>query len=227
MRFIREGGMDLLGLLLFSTVGVAAPAAACPAPPPVYVAVLLDDAAVETRTDFSLAQIEAMRQQTGGTERHPTLGFYGHRFGYTVKVALEPATDNSPCAKSVMVSVHMVLSQRIIEIGRELANNPCLFAIAAAHYQLHATVDDGVFNEYAHLVTPALHAVPLVPQQDDYAADKLDTTQIEQLVHASIDASLVPYDAARRAAQLAVDSKTEAQKMTTGCTAPAPHGGHA
>ena len=49
-----------------SSILVAVPAAACPTPPPVLVAVLMDDSAVATRTDFSLAQLAAMRQQTGG-----------------------------------------------------------------------------------------------------------------------------------------------------------------
>jgi hypothetical protein len=84
-----------------------------------------------------------------------------------------------------------------------------------------------VFGEYAKLVAPALRAAQLLPPQDDYAFDKLDTEQIKTPVDASIDASLVPYDDARRAAQNAVDSKTEAQKMTTRCTAPVPRNGHA
>jgi hypothetical protein len=218
--------MDLLGWLVASTVLTAAPGAACPTPPPVYVAVLLDDAKVQTRTDFTLAQIEAMRQQTGGVDRHPTLGFYGHRFGYTVQIDLDhPA--GTPCVQSVKVGVHMVLTQRVIEIGKDLAANPCLYAIAAAHYERHAAADDLVFGEYAKMIAPALRATNLVPTLDDYTFDKLDKAQIEALVHASIDASLVPYDAARRAAQVAVDSKAEAQKMTSGCTAPTAHNGHA
>ncbi len=210
---------------VLSSILVAVPAAACPTPPPVLVAVLMDDSAVATRTDFSLAQLSAMRQQTGGVDRHPNLGFYGHRFGYTVKVKLDH-TAGAPCINSVQVDVHMILSQRVIEIGRELTRDPCLFAIAAAHYQRHAAADDVVFGEYAKMIAPALRAAELVPDQKDYAAGKLDTTKIDQLVHASIDASLVTYDAARRVAQRAVDSKTEAQKMTTGCTAPAPRDGH-
>jgi hypothetical protein len=217
--------MDLLGLLLTSAIRVAVPAIVCPAPPPVYVAVLLDASAVETRTDFTEAQIEAMREQTGGIERHPTLGFYGHRFGYTVNVDLVRAAPE-PCAKSVNVSIHMVLSQRVIEIGRELSTNPCLFAVAKAHYERHAIADDQVLRQYAQGLTPALQATQLLPRLDDYAADKLETAQIDQLVHAAIDATLVQYDAARHAAQTAVDSKTEAQKMTSGCTAPAPRDGH-
>jgi hypothetical protein len=207
-----------------ASILVAAPTAACPTPPPVLVAVLMDDSTVATRTDFSLAQIAAMRQQTGGVDRHPNLGFYGHRFGYTVKVNFDH-TAGAPCVNSVQVNVDIILSQRVIEIGRELTRDPCLFAIAEAHYQRHAAADDLVFGEYAHMIAPALRATQLVPNQSDYAASKLDVTKIEQLVHASIDASLVPYDAARRNAQLAVDSKNEAQKMTTGCTAPAPRDG--
>jgi hypothetical protein len=216
----------MFGLLFLSAAISAAPVAECPTPPPVYVAVLLDDAAVQTRTDFNLAQIEAMRQQTGGVDRHPTLGFYGHRFGYTVKVELDHAADN-PCVKSVQVGVRMVLSQRVIEIGQELTRNPCLYSIAEAHYKRHAAADDLVFGEYAKLVAPTLRAAQLLPHEDDYVLDKLDTGQIEKLVDATIDASLVPYDDARRAAQSAVDSKTEALKMTTGCTVPTLRNGHA
>ncbi len=217
----------MLGLLLLANSLIALPVGACPVPPPVYVAVILDDAAVATRTDFSLAQIEAMRQKTGGVDRHPTLGFYGHRFGYTVQVDLARAADDGPCAASVQVSVHMVLSERVIEIGRELANDPCRFAIAEAHYHRHAAADDAVFAQYAHTIEPALRAAQLVPDQDDYAFDRLDRKQIERLVDASIDTSLVPYDAARQAAQAAVDNKNEALKMTTGCSAQTPHDSHA
>lgn len=210
---------------VLSGILVAAPAAVCPVPPPVLVAVLMDDSAVATRTDFSLAQLGAMRQQTGGIDRHPNLGFYGHRFGYTVKVDLDHAAGEL-CINSVHVEVHMILSQRVIEIGRELTKDPCLFAVAAAHYQRHAAADDVVFGEYARMIAPALRAAELLPNQKDYAAGKLDTGKIDQLVHASIDASLVPYDAARQAAQRSVDSTTEAQKMTTGCTMPTPRDGH-
>jgi hypothetical protein len=107
-------------LLILSAVLAAAPVAACSIPPPVYVAVLLDDEPVQTRTDFNLAQIEAMRQQTGGVDRHPTLGFYGHRFGYTVQIDLEHAAG-SACVKSVQIGVKMALTQRVMEIGKDLA----------------------------------------------------------------------------------------------------------
>ena len=107
-------------MLILSAVLSAAPVAACSIPPPGDVAVVLDDEPVQTRTDFNLAQIEAMRQQTGGVDRHPTLGFYGHRFGYTVQIDLEHAAG-SACVKSVQIGVKMALTQRVMEIGKDLA----------------------------------------------------------------------------------------------------------
>lgn len=213
--------MDFLALLVSSTVQFATPVAACSVPPQVYVAVLMDDAAVQTRTDFTRAQLDAMRQQTGGVDRHPTLGFYGHRFGYTVQIDMEHA-EGSPCVGSVKVGVHVVLSQRVIEIAKDLSANPCLLAIAQAHYLRHAAADNQVFAEYARMIGPALRATQLLPNLDDYTVRTLQKADIEKLVHSSVDATLVPYDAARHTAQLAVDSKAEAVKMVSGCTSPAP-----
>jgi hypothetical protein len=215
--------MNFLALLVSSTVQFATPVAACSVPPQIYVAVLLDDSAVQTRTDLTLAQLNAMRQQAGGVDRHPTLGFYGHRFGYTVQVDIAHA-EGSPCVGSVKVGVHMVLSQRVIEIAKDLTDNPCLFAIAQAHYLRHAAADNQVFADYARMVGPALRATQLLPSLDDYTVSALRKADIEKLVHSTVDATLVPYDAARRTAQLAVDTKAEAVKMVSGCTSsPAPH----
>jgi hypothetical protein len=207
-------------------LSAASPAAACPGPPPVYVAVLIDDAAVQTRTDFTLAQIESMRRQVGGPDRHPNLGFYGHRFGYTVDV--EPVTlAGGTCVESVKVTVKMALSQRVIEIGKDLLKDPCLFAIAQAHYQRHAAADDVVFSQYMKTIEPTLHAAQLLPPGHDYTIDALDPKAIEARVHVAIDASLVPYDTARSAAQRGVDTRNEAEKMTSGCpSAPSPENRH-
>lgn len=212
-------------LLLGSILAAGAPATACPAPPPVYVAVLMDVAAVATRTDFTLAQIEAMRQRAGGVDRHPTLGFYGHRFGYTVEVKPVRADDNN-CVGSVQVSVHVVLSDRVIEIGRDLLDNPCLYGVAEAHYRRHASADDLMLRQYAQAIAPAVKAAQLVPPQPDFAIDKVDRHAIEQLVRSTIDATLVPYDAARKAAQASVDTRTEAVKMATTCTTLSPRDRH-
>lgn len=189
------------------------------------VAVLIDDGAVQTRTDFTLAQIEAMRRKVGGPERHPNLGFYGHRFGYTVDV--EPVLlAGGSCVESVKIIVKMALSERVIEIGKDLQKDPCMFDIAAAHYRRHAAADDAVFARYMKTIEPALHAAQLLPPGRNYTIDALDPKAIEARVHAAIDASLVPYEDARAAAQRAVDSKGEAQKMTTGCAAPSPGNRH-
>jgi hypothetical protein len=213
--------MDFLALLVSSAVQVATPVAACVVPPQVYVAVLMDDSAVQTRTDFTLAQLDAMRQETGGVDRHPTFGFYGHRFGYTVQIDIEHA-EGSACVGSVKVGVHMVLSQRVIEIAKDLTQNPCLFAIAQAHYLRHAAADNQVFAEYARMIGPALRATQLLPSQADYTVSSLQKADIEKLVRSSVDATLVPYDAARRTAQLSVDTTAEAVKMISGCTSSAP-----
>jgi hypothetical protein len=212
-------------LLLGSILAASVSTPACVAHPPVLVGVLMDVSAVAVRTDFSLAQIEAMRKRTSGTDRHPTLGFYGHRFGYTVEV--EPMhADNSPCVSSVQVRVHIVLSERVIEIGKDLATNPCLYSVAEAHYRRHADADDRAASQYSQTIALVLRTSQLLPDQDDYAFDKVEPRQIEQLVRTAIDATLVPYDATRVAAQISVDTKTEAVKMATSCSAPPPRAGH-
>ena len=212
-----EGSIAGVSSLLLGSI-LSAGAPACPGPPPVYVAVLIDDAAVQTRTDFSLAQIEAMRRQVGGPDKHPNLGFYGHRFGYTVDV--QPATlAGGNCVESIKVTVKMALSQRVIEIGKDLLKDPCLFSIAQAHYQRHAAADDAVFVQYMKTIEPTLRSAQLLPPGSSYTADTLDPKAIEARVRGAIDASLEPYDAARSAAQRGVDTKGEAEKMTTGCPA--------
>lgn len=213
--------MDFLALLVASKVQFATPVAACSVPPQVYVAVVMDDSAVQTRTDLTLAQLNAMRQQSGGTDRHPTLGFYGHRFGYSVQIDIQHPEGN-PCVGMVNIGVHLVLSQRVVEIAKDLTANPCLFAIAQAHYLRHAAADNQVFADYARMIGPALRATQLLPSLDDYTVSSLQKADIEKLVRSSVDATLVPYDAARRTAQLAVDTKAEAVKMIGGCASPAP-----
>ena len=211
-------------LLLVSMLTTSAPAGVCPAPP-VYVAVLMDDSAVAIRTDFTLAQIEAMRRQVGGIDRHPNLGFYGHRFGYTVDVnPIQAAGQN--CVGSIQVKVHMVLSQRVIELGSDLQSNPCLFAVAEEHYRRHALADDRVFADYAHAIAPALDSAKLLPQQQDYPMGSIDPKQVEQRVRSTIDATLLTYQSARAAAQRSVDNKAEAAKMVKGCPPPPATGGH-
>lgn len=212
-------------LLLGSIVAAGLSAGPCQSPPPVLVAVLMDVSAVATRTDFTLAQIEAMRKQAGGIDRHPTLGFYGHRFGYTVEVKPVRSGD-SACVGVVQVSVHMALSERVIEIGKDLTNNSCRYSVAEAHYRRHADADDQMAKQYSQAIVPALQATPLLPSQKDYAFDAINPQQIEQSVRTAIDATLVPYDAARAAAQIGVDTKNEAVKMATNCALPMPHDQH-
>jgi hypothetical protein len=214
---------SLLALASMLTTGT--PAAACPTPPQTYVAVLMDESAVAIRTDFTLAQIAAMRRQVGGVDQHPNLGFYGHRFGYSVEV--EPiAGAGKACVVSVRVRVHMVLSQRVIELGRDLLDSPCLLAVAEAHYRRHATADDRAFGQYAKAISPALSAAELLPQATDYAFDTFDPKPVEQRVRATIDTTLEAYKKLRQTAQNSVDSKSEAAKMVSGCAPSGPSSGH-
>ncbi len=188
------------------------PVAACPGPARAAFDVVAVHGPVDMSADMTLKQIAELAERTGRVGRHKPLGFYIGDFGYTVNAEIGPRGE-ADCSEPVHVTVTVMLANRHIEIGKELAAKPCLFSVVRDHYRRHAASDDAVLTEFAQALETALRRVPLPPLGHDPAAADEDRRKMEQIVSSMADDGIKSLDTARANARDGVDTADEIAKM--------------
>ena len=108
------------------------PAAACAGASQMLFEVVGGHEPVALKTDFSVTQIESRERWMGSGGKHKAVGFYLANVGYAIEVDIRNA-KNEPCKGPVLITVFIGLTDRVIQIGRELEKSSCLFSAAATH----------------------------------------------------------------------------------------------
>ena len=192
------------------------PISACPGPGRAAFDLVASSGPVDTTTDLTLAQISELAIRSGRLGKHPPLGFYIGKFGYTVGVDVS-AYSEGDCPKPVRVTIALMLTDRHIEIGRELVAKPCFFSAARDHYLRHAAMDETVLTEFAWALEAALRRVPLPEMGHDETLAEADRQRIEQAVTSVVELGLSALDGARANARDQVNTLEEVRKLSEAC----------
>lgn len=195
-----------------TALSMLAPMSACPGPPRAAFDVVAVHGPVEISADLTLAQIAELANRTGRVGKHPPLGFYIGGFGSPVSADIG-SLNEVDCSKPVQITVTLALANRRIEIGKELADKPCLFSVVRDHYRRHAASDDAVLAKFARALAPALRRVSLPPLGHDPALAGEDRRKVEQAVTSTVERGIPSLDAARANARNDVDTPEEIEKM--------------
>jgi hypothetical protein len=191
-------------------------AAACETPPALHIEVTTKFDTVSVRNDSTLADIAALaHQRQSDTGRASLLGFYAAEFGYTIDL-LPEGDAGCPVRIDAVVTLH--LQHRLIEIAREIVTNACAYAAALRHYRRLAQADEQTVAQFAPRAAAMLVQAGSALQQT-YAprGEDLDAALRDQ-VRAVVDPAVAPLHNARRAAQLAVNSDGELEKLASACS---------
>jgi len=169
-----------------------------------HVEVDQDIKTVAVSTDFDLAAIDTMAAKFGASIARPPEGFYLGRFSYTMDT--DPAEVPEDCSATVHIHLTLHLTERVIEIGRELLSQPCRESAEIEHYQRHATADAAVIARYAALIRDHLTAEPIKPGD------------LRDWVGAIVERDIKSLNDDRRAAQNAINTPGEFAHIDGACS---------
>ncbi len=201
-----------------SAEGGQAPGTGCGWPPHLLVDVVAEHGPVAVHSSLSVKQLEELADRVGGRSKHRPLGFYSGLFAYGIRVAIPDAPPaNKACIESVHLTVDLSLSDRRIEIGREVADNACLFHAVFAHYSRHAAFDDDVLSRFARWATAALRDAPTPLLLEDAQRAEPVRERLAAFVKKVIEPELPALTDKRNAASETVDTPDEIQRLEEGC----------
>jgi hypothetical protein len=151
----------------------------------------------------------------GHTLCHRVLGFYVGGFGQEIRIDREPriSPDGNNCDSLVTVSVHLSLTNRIIEVANDLESQGCRREVAWEHYRKHAAADDAVLSQYVQPVTVALQTA--WPEMQDLLGQGSDNDMaaLKTVIQSLLAKALQDYDQVRAEAFSAVDNPEEANNL--------------
>jgi hypothetical protein len=206
-------------LLVTLALGLARPAfAKCDGELKVDTRVVAEREPVASAANFSLDQIADLAKRSGNAPDTAPLGFYTARV--TDEVEVSPGRDaGGSCLPHIQVELHLRLAQRRIEIGQEVARQPCLRDLVLEHYRKKAAADDEAFAVYVDAVADALRTTPFSGAfgREDAPRDDATRTEVQQWVKSIVDRGWQPYHGARAAAQRAVNTPEEMRRLAQAC----------
>jgi len=171
---------------------------------------------IDVAMNFTLSEIMHLAAQTGWRGNHRPLGFSTAITGYKVAIEADLASERH-CLEQIKVLVSVMLTDRQIEIAKDLSQDPnCLF-LARHHYILHAASNDAVLTQFAEGLAPVLSRLTFLNLQHDGALPGEDRGHIEQVVRAAIDRVWPSFQAALRTAPNGVDTEDEVANLTQTC----------
>jgi hypothetical protein len=218
MLTIVSGTVVSLMVGILATEPTVTLAAACGVSPRPDIQVFAEPGPVSVGSTFSLSEIDQLARETGYRGSGPRLGFYIGRFLHTISIGLEPDLVTG-CGERMRVEVHLQLSDRHIEVGKELRHRPCLFTAAHEHYEKKAQADETAFARYVTAFTTTIRSAPL-PTVNLFSNQSLDEgtrAQIEGWVTVLVNDSLEALHEERIAAQEAVDTPDELKRLERAC----------
>lgn len=201
--------ISVVGVVLGLTVSTCLP------PATEIFDVIVVHGPIALQTDYTLAQIDEMAAAQARPLAHDPVGFYRADIQPSVQVDLAD-TDLQGCSKSVHVAVKLEMTNRQIQIAKELADTPCAWNTAQAHYRQHAAADDAVVSEFAKALKSALPR--MMPRSDGsmWTADQ-PRHEITRAMAETVERSLVGLDQARADVRNRVDTPHEIAKLQTPC----------
>jgi len=208
-----------LSVALLVAVTAMQPAAACEDAAPPLIHVVAEPTAVSVAADFSLSELDAMAQRSGIAHQPAPLGFYSSSVLHDVRLQPSQATT-AACTDRLQIELDIRLSDRRIEIGREVQQQRCRYTAALAHYQRKAEADRLVFADYVTTVARVLHTTPLPQLADttDAGSVAADQVRLEHWVEAVVAQHLQALHQARLAAFQAIDTTEEMRRLAEACT---------
>lgn len=199
----------LAGFLLTLAAG------ACPPPAHATFDVLVLHGPIALRSDYKLAEISGMAATQAAPLAHEPVGFYRADMQPSVQVDLADP-DVQGCHSSVYVMVKLALTNRQIQIAKDLADKQCTMDAARTHYREHAAADDAVVSEFAKALKVALPRMLLPPDGGMWSA-KQPRQEITRTLAETVERSLVGLDSARDDARNRVDTPDEIAKLEAPC----------
>ncbi len=194
-------------------------AAACAAQPPTNAFVVAGIDPPTIGSDFTLAQLRKLGEASQRIGKHRPYGFYIGSVAYGITADIHNA-HHDLCEGPVDIRVAMRLTNRHIEIAKDLKPDACRLPKIEAHYRQHADADEAVFQRYVLKVTMTLSQLPGSSFAAAYRAQN-PIQHIVRITQAVIEPVLRAMDAARASSRLAVDTPAAIQELETPCAAPA------
>ena len=137
-------------------------ATACPGPAKATFSIEALHEPVDVAMDFTLSEITQLADQTGWTGNHTPLGFSIAKTGYRVNLAVDP-TNEVVCSEPIQVSIVVMLTNRRIEIAKDLSRDPNCLSLARRHYILRAASDDAGWRSSQWNCAPFVAAASAKP----------------------------------------------------------------
>lgn len=205
--------------LLSVVLAAGTPADGCSEPSRVAWDVAALHEVVAEDASLSLADIQEAARQRGMSAPHPVLSFYVGGLAYDTVVHADKriSPDASTCGTLTTVTVRLALSHRLIDVARDLQQDPCAYEAALQHHRKHATADDALLSFYVTRLRRELADIwPKIEGMADQAG-KADDRGILAAIEPMVERSL-NYEQDRKKASAAVDSRKEAERLATACS---------
>lgn len=200
-------------IIIAAALLVGASTPPCSGPPDLEVEVVVTHEPIIERQTYRVAEIEELARLSGRVLRHQPLGFYTGGFGQTILVEQEQRSPrDGMCSTITIITVQLYLTNRLIEVARDLEIEGCRPEIVREHYRKRAAADDTVLSRYVHPVTIALQTARPQIQSLLRQGDASDTS-IKVAVGRILERALERYDQVRADAFADVDSAEEIEKM--------------
>lgn len=190
--------------------------AACPAPARATFSVETVHEPVVVATDFSLSEIMQLAMQAGWDGDYTPLGFSVGVPQYEL-VSNTASGNKASCDDPINISIRLTITNRRIEIGKQLAYEPSCFLMARQHYILHATENDIILAQFVKRLRPVLSQLTLPILQHDEAHPEEDRKRVEQLINTAMDRVWPSLKEAMRAASKVVESQDGFASVAKAC----------
>lgn len=192
------------------------PVATCPAPAKAAFSIVALHEPVDVAMDLTLPEIIQLAEQSGWTGNHTPLGFSIAKTGYRVNTEVNRANETT-CSEPIKVAVLVMLTDRRIEIAKDLARDPRCLSVARHHYTLHAASNDAVLTQFAEDLSPVLSRLILPNLQHDPVQAGGDRERINQMIRTAIDQIWPSLSVGMRAASKGLDSPDEIAGLIQAC----------
>jgi hypothetical protein len=174
---------------------------------------------VSEDASLPLAVIEQAVHRSGTAPAHPPLGFYMGDFAHDLTVSTEPygGPNGTGCGYLTTVTIRLALLNRVIEVARDLRDEPCAYEAALRHYRKHAAADDAALGLYVALLRRELAQVWPQIERSIGTSGKPDEAAVRRAVEPVVDLVLDNVEQVRAKVIAAVDSPHEVERLAAAC----------
>lgn len=189
--------------------------AACHRPRGAAVKVSSEMAEISVKTDYSIADLARMAGTVSQDPPHRVLGFYANAIGFRLHM---PGLNTGSCA-NLLIEVQLVTTQGVIELARDIADNPCLFGAALRHYRHHAGLQAYALAQSGRVLEPALQRFVTDALSSNAGGRFRSGMLLDDQIRAFVGRWLDGFRKTVPAIQAAADSPAELQALRDACFA--------